>query len=123
MDKTTQIRSLLRSIAGTDKPSFGFRLMEVVGVEGDLCRAKIEDSKVTFNNGDNGGLVKIEALERSLESLKSYCEQLKQAVSSGLNSVGAGTAANGATGATAFETAMSAAAIRIEDLENSKITH
>ena len=205
MDKTTQIRSLLRSIAGTDKPSFGFRLMEVVGVEGDLCRAKIddfelpdirlssipsgsengllvvpargsiilvadlscgnlrelcaigysevesvrfhqgkttlmadaegatvevgssrmriEDSKVTFNNGDNGGLVKIEALERSRESLKSYCEQLKQAVSSGLNSVGAGTAANGATGATAFETAMSAAAIRIEDLENSKITH
>ena len=30
MDKTTQIRSLLRSIAGTDKPSFGFRLMEDV---------------------------------------------------------------------------------------------
>lgn len=205
MDKTTQIRSLLRSIAGTDKPSFGFRLMEVVGVEGDLCRAKIddfelpdirlssipsgsengllvvpaqgsvilvadlscgnlrelcaigysavesvrfhqgkttltadaegvtvevggsrmriEDGKVTFNGGDNGGLVKIEALERSLKSLKSYCEQLRRAVASGLDSIGAGTAANGATGAITFNTAMAAAVIRIEEMENDKITH
>lgn len=205
MDKPTQIRSLLRSIAGTDRPSFDFRLMEVVGVEGDLCRARIdnleipdirlssipggaengllvvpakgsiilvadiscgnlrelcaigyseiesvrfhqgrttltadaegatlecggsrvriEDDKVTFNDGGNGGLVKIEALERSLESLKSYCETLGQAVSAGLNAVGAGTAANGAAGAGAFDTAMASASIRIEAMENDKITH
>ena len=205
MDKTTQIRSLLRSIAGTDKPSFSFRLMEVVGIDGDLCRAKIddfeipdirlssidggsengllivpakgsiilvadiscgdlrelcvigyseiesirlhqgkttikadaevvtvevgssrlriEDDRMMFNDGANRGLVKVEDLERSLESIKTYCETLTQAVSSGLNAVGAGTAANGATGATAFDTAMAAASIRIEEMENDKVTH
>ena len=205
MDKTTQIRSLLRSIAGTDKPSFSFRLMEVVGTDGDLCRAKIddfeipgirlssidggsengllvvpakgsiilvadiscgdlrelcaigyseiesirfhqgrttvsadaevvtvevggsklriEDGRMMFNDGANRGLVKVEDLERSLESIKTYCETLTQAVSSGLTAVGAGTAANGATGATAFDTAMATASIRIEEMENDKVTH
>lgn len=205
MDKPTQIRSLLRSITETDKPSFSFRLMEVVGVDGDLCQARIdnleipdirlssipggaengllivpakgsivlvadiscgnlrelcvigyseiesirfhqgkttltvdaegatletggsrmhiEDDKVTFNDGDNGGLVKIEALERSLESLKNYCETLQQAVSAGLNAVGAGAAANGAAGAGAFDTAMASVSIRIEAMENDKIMH
>lgn len=205
MDKPTRIRSLLRSIAGVDRPSFGFRLMEVVEVEGDLCRARmgdfeipgirlssvdggsengvlvvpargsiilvadlscgdlrelcaigysevesvrfrqgkttvaadadgatievggsklrVEDGRITFNDGANRGLVKAEELKRSLESLKSYCETLKQAVSSGLTAVGAGPAANGTTGATAFDTAMAAASIRLEDMENDKVTH
>lgn len=205
MDKPTQIRSLLRSIAGTDKPSLSFRLMEVVGVDGDLCRAKIddfeipdirlssidggsengllvvpakgsiilvadiscgnlrelcavgysevesirfhqgkttvtadaegaavevggsklriEDDRITFNDGANHGLVKVEELKRSLESLKTYCETLKEAVSAGIKAVGAGTAANGTTGATTFDTAMAAASIRLEEMENDKITH
>lgn len=237
MDKATQIRSLLRSIAGTDKPLFSFRLMEVVEIDGDLCRAKIddfeipdirlssidggsengllivpaegsiilvadiscgnlrelcavgyseialirfhqgdttlstdgrqveitvgnskakveeerieltigqssarmekgrtalavgtskitlEDGKTQFNEGANAGLVKVGELERSLESIKNYCEMLTQAVSSGLKAVGAGTAANGATGATAFDTAMSTASIQLEELANDKVTH
>ena len=205
MDKPTQIRDLLRSIAGTDKPLFSFRLMEVVGVDGDLCRAKmgdfeipdirlssidggsengllvvpakgsiilvadiscgnlrelctigyseiesirfhqgkttvtanadgatievggsklrVEDGRITFNDGANRGLVKAEELKRSLESLKSYCETLKQAISSGLTAVGAGPAANGTTGATAFDTAMAAASIRLEEMENDKVIH
>lgn len=205
MDKPTQIRDLLRSIAGTDKPLFSFRLMEVVGVDGDLCRAKIddfeipdirlssidggsdngllvvpakgsivlvadiscgnlrelcaigyseiesirfhqgkttitadadgatvevgnskmhvEDGKITFNDGVNHGLVKVEELKRTLESLKSYCETLKQAVSSGLTAVGAGPSANGTTGATTFDTAMAAASIRLEEMENDKVIH
>lgn len=205
MDKTTQIRNLLRSITGTDKPTFSFRLMEVVGVDGDLCRAKIDDfeipdirlssidggskngllvvpavgsvilvadiscgnlrelcavgyseiasvryhqgrttvmadangvrievggskvrieeDRIVFNDGGNHGLVKGEELQRSLESIKTYCETLTEAVAAGLRAVGAGTAANGATGAGAFDTAMSGAAIRIEPMENDKITH
>ncbi len=83
----------------------------------------LEDDKVQFNDGANAGLVKVGELERSLESVKSYCETLTQAVSSGLKAVGAGTAANGATGATAFDTAMAIASIRLEELENDKITH
>ncbi len=205
MDKPTQIRSLLRSIAGTDRPSFSFRLMEVVGVDGDLCRAKmgdfeipdirlssidggsengllvvpakgsiilvadlscgslrelcaigysevesvrchrgkttltadaegvtvesgssklrVEDGKITFNDGANHGLVKVEELKRSLESIKTYCETLKEAVSAGIKAIGAGIGANGTTGATTFDTAMAAASIRLEELENDKITH
>lgn len=205
MDKSTQIRSLLRSIAGTDKPSFSFRLMEVVGVDGDLCRAKmddfeipdirlssidggsengllvvpakgsiilvadiscgnlrelcavgysevesirfhhgkttmtadadgvtvevggsklrIEDNRMTFNDGANHGLVKVEELKRSLESIKTYCETLTQAVSTGLAGVGAGATANGGTGAGKFGEAMAAASIRLEELENDKVTH
>ncbi|MCM1351339.1 MAG: hypothetical protein NC250_01220 [Alistipes senegalensis] len=205
MDKSTQIRSLLRSIAGTDKPSFSFRLMEVVGVDGDLCRAKIDDfeipdirlssidggsengllivpaegsiilvadiscgnlrelcaigyseiasirfhqgdttlsadgrqveitvgnskitlenNKIQFNEGAHAGLVKVRELEQSLESIKSYCETLTQAVSSGLKAVGAGAAANGPTGAAAFDSGMTTASIRLEKLENDKITH
>lgn len=46
MDKTMQIRELLRSIAGSDRLVFGFRLMEVVEVEGDLCRARIGDFEI-----------------------------------------------------------------------------
>ena len=86
-------------------------------------RMRIEDDKITFNDGGNGGLVKIEALERSLESLKNYCETLQQAVSAGLNAVGTGTAANGAAGAGAFDTAMASVSIRIEAMENDKIMH
>lgn len=205
MDQTTRIRSLLRTITGTDRPVFDFRLMEVVAVEGDCCRARlgdleipgirlaaigggsengfrivpavgsiilvadlscgalrelnavgyseiasirfhqgkttleadgervtatvggnkvhIEDGLVAFNDGQNGGLVCIEELRQSLESLKSYCETLKTAVATGLAGVGAGASANGANGVTAFDTAMTGAAIRIENMENEKVTH
>lgn len=67
MDKATQIRSLLRSITGTDKPSFSFRLMEVVGVDGDLCRAKIDDFEIpdirlsSIDGGSENGLLIVPA--------------------------------------------------------------
>lgn len=205
MDQTTRIRSLLRTITGTDRPVFDFRLMEVVAVEGDRCRARlgeleipgirlaaigggsengllvipavgsiilvadlscgalrelnavgyseiasirfhqggttleadgkvvtatvggshlrIEDGLVAFNDGNNGGLVCIEELRQSLESLKGYCETLKTAVATGLAGVGAGASANGANGVTAFDTAMAGATIQIQPMENEKIKH
>ena len=67
MDKPTQIRSLLRSIAGTDRPSFSFRLMEVVGVDGDLCRAKLGDLEIpgirlsSIDGGSENGLLVVPA--------------------------------------------------------------
>lgn len=204
MDQTTRIRGLLRTITGTDRPVFDFRLMEVVAVEGDRCRARlgeleipgirlatigggsekgllvtpavgsiilvadlscgalrelnavgyseiasirfhqgkttleadgkavtatvggscvrIEDGEVTFDEGTNGGLVKIEELRQSLESLKGYCEQLKMAITAGITKVGTGPA-DGPGGAAAFEGAMAGAAIRIENMENEKVKH
>lgn len=63
MDKSSKIKGLIRSITGTDRPSFGFRLMEVVSVEDDLCRAKIDDLEIpdirlsSINGGSKNGLL------------------------------------------------------------------
>ena len=63
MDKSSKIKGLIRSITGTDRPSFGFRLMEVVSVEGDLCRAKIDNLEIpdirlsSINGGSENGLL------------------------------------------------------------------
>lgn len=229
MDKSSKIKGLIRSITGTDRPSFGFRLMEVVSVEGDLCRAKIDDFEipdirlssinggsrngllvkpaagsiilvadlscgnlrelcavayseiesvrfhqgdttitadgekaevvvggssaivedadiklckgdssvvvesdvVEINGGTNKGLVKIENLRKSLESLKLYCEALKEATVAGFKGIGkvsVGEAtADGGLGATAFGLKMEGVSITIDDengsMENKKVTH
>lgn len=46
MDKPSTIRDLVRKIAGAEKPRLHFRLMEVVSVEGDTCRAKLSDFEI-----------------------------------------------------------------------------
>lgn len=204
MDQTTRIRSLLRTITGTDRPLFDFRLMEVVAVEGDCCRARlgqleipgirlaaigggsqngllltpavgsiilvadlscgalrelnavgyseivsirfhqgrttleadgkgvtatvggskvrIEDGLIAFDDGNNGGLVCIEELIQSLDSLKQYCQRLTAAVSVGLTNVGTGTA-DGPGATTKFEGAMAGATIQIQPMENKKVKH
>lgn len=86
-------------------------------------RIRITDEGIQFNDGAHAGLVKAAELRRSLESLRRYCEQLRTAVAAGFAAVGAGATANGGTGAAAFNEAMAAAAIRIEELENEKVTH
>lgn len=46
MDKYSKIAGLLRSITGTDRPKFGFWLMEVVSVDGDMCSARLGEFEV-----------------------------------------------------------------------------
>lgn len=75
-----------------------------------------EAEKIELRGGDNGGLINI-------ESLKSYLDAFKTAVSRALAAIGAGPAANGATGKTAFETAMQQAAQYLQTLEDPTITH
>lgn len=83
----------------------------------------VEAELMEFNGGTNGGLVKLQELTDSLNSLKTYCETLKTAIEAGFTSVGIGAAANGTTAKLAFDTAMTSATIEIKDLENDKITH
>lgn len=80
-------------------------------------------SKIIINGGELGGLVKIEELRDSLDSIKDYIADLKSAISTGLDSVGVGSAASGTLGKTAFETAMIGKTITIENMENDKVTH
>ncbi|MBQ6726210.1 MAG: hypothetical protein IJQ89_06480 [Bacteroidales bacterium] len=69
-----------------------------------------------MRGSDNGGLVNI-------ESLKNYLDEFKNAVSHALEAIGAGPEANGATGRTAFDTAMQRAAEDLQTLEDPTITH
>ncbi|MCD8041446.1 MAG: hypothetical protein LUH10_00120 [Tannerellaceae bacterium] len=64
MDKGSRIKDLVQGIAGTNRKRYPFRLMEVVSVEGDLCRAKMESFEIPgirlspiINGSENGVLI------------------------------------------------------------------
>lgn len=92
-----------------------------VSMFSEINECHLTANKITFNEGNLGGLVKIKELESNLENLKTYCETLKTAVASGISAVGAGAAANGASGASAFNSAMASAIINFDDMENNAI--
>lgn len=89
MDKITQIRALLRSITGTDKSTIHFRLMEVVGVDGDLCRAKIGDFEIpdirlsSIGGGSENGLLIVPAQGSIILVADISCGDLRE-----LNAIG-----------------------------------
>lgn len=84
---------------------------------------EIASTGIVFNGGNLGGMAKIAQLNNNFNSLKVYCEAMKAAVSSGLSAVGVAMAANGGTGATAFNTAMASQSITIENMEDTKVKH
>ena len=88
---------------------------------GEETSAELTADGIVLNGGSLGGLVILEKIKKNLDQLKKYAETMKSAVSSGLKAVGAGTAANGMTGASAFDGAMSSAIISFEDMENEKV--
>ncbi|MBR4326747.1 MAG: hypothetical protein IKP73_14600, partial [Bacteroidales bacterium] len=90
----------------------------------DMIVLMVEKAELTTINGGNlGGVVNIEDLKDTLNSLKQYCEALKDAVSIGFQSVGEGTSASGSAAKTTFETAMQNQNITIKDMEDKKIKH
>lgn len=88
---------------------------------GEETSAELTADGIVLNGGSLGGLVILEKINKNLDQLKKYAETMKSAVSSGLKAVGAGTAANGMTGASTFDGAMSSAIISFEDMENEKV--
>lgn len=91
-------------------------------IEATDGKIAIDAELIEMNGGNNGGLVKLSELNASLNSIKQYCEQMKQATITGLNAVGASLASSGAAGAAAFSGAMTAM-IELKDMENEKVTH
>lgn len=89
--------------------------------DGDKFLHKSDSHIFEFNGGTLGGLVILAKLVNNLNSLKSYCETLKSAISTGLNSVGEGGAASGTAAKASFESAMTAQNISFENMENEKI--
>lgn len=77
----------------------------------------------SFNNGKNGGIPIASKIDDNFNSIKKYLNTLESAIKSGFKGVGAGTAANGASGSSAFSLAMLLASISIENMENQKVKH
>lgn len=96
---------------------------ELDKVKIDVPELELSCDKVVINGGDNGEMVKIKQLENNLDQLKKYCENLKTAITSGLNGVGAGTAASGAAGAQAFSLNFAGNSIVFKDMKDKKVTH
>lgn len=82
-----------------------------------------EVEEVVFNGGELGGLVKIEQLKENIDTLKKYCEALNSAVIAGIAGIGAGSAANGATGVAEYKKAMTGQTISFVDMEDINIKH
>lgn len=87
----------------------------------DGASFEIADDTITMNGGQLNGLVKLQELQNNLNSIKSYCDLLKTAISAGLTAVKDGAAASGTNGAAVFNSAMAGAAIVLQDMENKKI--
>lgn len=78
---------------------------------------------IQYNGGENGGLTIGKQIVANLESIKDYVEAIHSALPNAFNAIGAGTAANGAMGKQAYESAMAGKKIELEEIENDKITH
>ena len=80
-------------------------------------------AKIELNGDGFGGILKIKETDDNIKALKKYCEDLKTAVSNGLNAVGVGTAANGPGAKTVFDGEMASKSIELSDMENKNVTH
>lgn len=78
---------------------------------------------VVINGGKNGGLVKVQELRDSLDSLRDFVEAMHQALPAAFNTIGAGTAAAGSAGGTSYTGSMTGKAILIREMENDRVTH
>ncbi len=84
----------------------------------------VTNGLIQMNDGSLGGLVILQKVLDNLNALKNYIKQtLEPAVKNGIMAVGVGSAANGTTGATTFNSAVSAATIDFEDMENTNVKH
>ena len=90
----------------------------------EIKAVKIIPSGELILRGDEyGGLVKISDLNDNLTAIKQHLNNLQAAITSGISAVGAGPAANGATGATAFTNAMAGKVLDFKNMENKEVKH
>lgn len=120
----TDIR-LTAADTGSDKallvvPKVGSQIL-LADLSGGLLRELVmvactDTESITINGGENGGLVNI-------ESLKDYLDAFKNAVSTALDAIGAGSVASGPAGKASFDAAMTTAQKHLQNLEDTAITH
>ena len=84
---------------------------------------KQHDVKVKLNGGTLGGIPILQKILDNLNLVKQNMQTLEQAVSTGLGAVGVGTAANGGTGAAAFNSAAAGISWPWSDMEDKNASH
>ena len=89
----------------------------------DAERVAIDGPEIILNGGTHGGVVQVEELRRSLDSLKGFVEAMHAALPTAFTAIGAALSANGSAGKTAYDGAMAGRSIVIEEMENPKVKH
>ena len=85
---------------------------------GDMTFEMTKDG-MTFNDGNNKGLVILDKLKANQDLIKQNFDTLKAGIASGFGAIGVDSGA----GATAFNAATSAIAWNWQDMENTKVKH
>lgn len=94
-----------------------------------LCYSEIKSMRIIPTEtiqlrGDSfGGIVKLQELQANLDKLKTAIETIQAATASGLNAVGVGSAANGPTGASTFNSEVQSIDLNFSDMENQNVKH
>lgn len=84
---------------------------------------RIDQDGVAVNGGKLGGVPVAGKIQEALDSIKQYVDHMHLAIQNGLTSVGAGPAADGPAGSSAYATAMADKKIELPDLEDEHFTH
>jgi hypothetical protein len=83
----------------------------------------VTDGLIQLNDGSLGGLPVLQKIVDNQNKILNYLTgTLQPAIANAMAAIGAGSAANGATGAATFNSAMAGQTIEWEDMENTKIT-
>lgn len=89
----------------------------------EIVKYHLKADLIEFNGDAFGGIAKVQEIENNLNAIKDYLTTLNSAIATGISAVGASTAANGVTGANAFNSAMTGQVITFSSMENTKIKH
>lgn len=71
----------------------------------------------------HGGVPIVDKIQENLDKLSQAITTIKNALPGAFSAIGAGSAANGAAGASAFQSATSSINIQFQDMENKKVKH
>lgn len=82
-----------------------------------------EVDEVWLHGNQHGGLPIVQKVQDNLDALKNFVEAMNAAIGPAFSAVGAGTAANGASGQSSYQGAMGTQSISFQSMENEAVKH
>ena len=93
---------------------------DLIQIEVGTAKFQIQNDQFTWNNGTNGGMVKITPLNNNFTTLTNYITALVSAISTALTTVD-GVAGSVSVGT--FNGTMAALNMNLQNMENTKLKH